>query len=393
MKGYKIFSLILSFLLISCIHVYAEEAISSSISKHQNKLFNITKQIDKKKSELKLLSMEEKNTLIKLSAVEKEIKIGVEKLNRINNQLDNVYRDICSTERSIYLTSWKLKNRQNLLLKRLNAIYKYRGGDLLDILFNTDSLTEMSKRLYFMALIAKADTELIEDIKREKNAYLQRERILQANHNKISEIKKSQQRVLSTQERLKKDRVRLLSEIRGKKSLYSQQIAELERNSLELRQLIKSLEAKRIEREKYFIGREKYVLHGSGNLPWPVKNRKLYREFGKYKHPKFDVFVMNKGIDILADKGETVTSINEGNVIFANWFKGYGMLVIIDHGKGLYSLYANLAKILVSCNQRVSKGTPIGKIGNPMAGDIYNFHFEIRVNGEPVNPLNWLTRG
>ncbi|MEW6095569.1 MAG: peptidoglycan DD-metalloendopeptidase family protein [bacterium] len=378
--------LILSFLLISCIYGYAEDSISSAIIKEKGKLYNVTKDINEKKYKLKQISGKEKNTLRELSRVERELKSGGKKLNSLRIQLANVYKDVCRTKRSIYAASLELKNRQGVFLKRLNAIYKYRRGNLLEILFNTEDFTQMSKYLYFMALIAKADTELINDIKGKKNTYLQKEKILQSKHDKIAKIKSSQERVLDRQQRLKKDRERLLDEIRGKKSLYQQQIARLERDSLELKRLIETLEAKKRQTGQY-------ILRGSGDLPWPVKNRKLYRAFGKYKHPKFDAYVMNKGIDISAANGETVTAIKEGKVVFANWFKGYGMLVMIDHGNGLYSLYAYLSKILVCVNEKVSKGTPIGKVGNPFCDEGYNLHFEIRVNGEPVDPLHWLMRG
>jgi septal ring factor EnvC (AmiA/AmiB activator) len=378
--------LIFSFLLINCKYSYAD-AISSSISKQKTKLYKVTKDIKKKKYKLKQLTRQEKNILRKLAEVERQLRIGGDRLNQLRRQLANVYKDVCRTQRSVYSASYELKKRQNILLRRLKAIYKYRAGQgVLGSLLNTDNFADISKRLYFMTLIAKADTELIKEIKRKKNTYLQRKKILQSKYNKIAKIKKSQQRLLNKQKRLKKDRQRLLSKIRSKKSLYQRQIAKLERDSLEIKRLIKKLEAKKLQAGKY-------ILRGRGDLPWPVKNRKLYRGFGKYKHPKFDAYIVNKGIDILAAKGETVTSIKEGKVVFANWFRGYGMLVMIDHGKGLYSLYAHLAKILVSVGEKVSKGSPIGKVGNPFGGDKYNLHFEIRVNGEPVDPLDWLMKG
>lgn len=382
MNVYKII-LILSFLLITCIYGYAQDV---TISKEKAKLSNVIKDIDKKKYELRKVKKEEENILRELSVVEKQLRDGGVKLNSIRGQLTNLYKDVCKTQRSVYSASIELKKRQNILLKRLNAIYKYRGGDLIEILFNTDNFVDMSKQLYFMALIAKTDTELINDITEKKNTYLQKEKILQSKHKEISKVENSQQKILDRQEKLKKDRQQFLSKIQSKKSLYQNQITKLEQDSLNIKQLIKTLEAKKIQPQKY-------IVRGSGNLPWPVKNRECYRGFGKYKHPKFDVYVMNKGIDILASQGEIVTSVKEGKVVFANWFKGYGMLVMIDHGEGLYSLYAHLANILVSSGEKVSKGIPIGKIGNPFDEDGYNLHFEIRVNGEPVDPLDWLRGG
>ncbi|MEW6609133.1 MAG: peptidoglycan DD-metalloendopeptidase family protein [bacterium] len=371
--------LILSFLLLSCVQGYTDD-----ISQKKGKLSNITKEIEKKKSKINYLSGQEKNAVHELAKVEIQIKTTADKINLLEKQLTNVQENIGLTQKSVNLTSAQLNRRQQILLKRLTAIYKYRGGDLLGNLLNTDDFTEISKRLYFMSLIAHADTELIEDINNKKNAYLQKKRILQSHHNKLCKIEKSQENFLNKQERLKKNRKRLLTKIQGEKSLYQQQISKLERDSLELKQLIKNLEMR-----KTHEGRQ-IVLRGKGDLPWPVKNRKLYRGYGSYKHPKFNAQIVNKGIDILTPQGETVFSVKDGKVVFANWFKGYGMLVMIDHGEGLYSLYAHLSNILVDVGNKVSKGSSIGIVGGPFESEGYNFHFEIRVNGEPDNPLNWL---
>jgi len=374
--------LILSLLLITCIHGDTD----SSIDNEKRKLSNITKEISKKKDKLNQIIRDEKNTLNKITELERELKIGGEKLNLHKIQLNNVYKQVCKTQRDVYSASEELKKRQFIFLKRLKSIYKYRGGELFEILFHTDNFADFSQRLYFMGLIAQADSELIEGVKIKKNIYMHRERILQSEYKKVSAIKRVQENLLSKQKRLKDNRERLLEKIRDEKSLYQQQIAKLERDSLAIAQLIKSLEAKKLPTRRE-------TLHGTGDLPWPVKNKTICQGFGKYKHPKFDVYVVNKGIDMLCPQGETVTSIKEGKVVFANWFKGYGMLVMIDHGKGLYSLYAYLGDIFVQVGENVSKGTPLGKVGSPLRNENYNFHFEIRVNGEPANPLSWLMHG
>lgn len=386
-EKYKIFSkisLILSFLFITS-YGYTDE-ISSSISKEKSKLANITKNIHQKRNKLKQLTHEEKNTQRKLAEVGKQLELTSNRLNQLKGQLANVHKDVCSNQRALETTNAELKTKQSIFLKRLNAIYKYRGGEVLEILLDSDNIAELSNHLYFMSLIAKTDSELIKEIKKKKYTCLEIGKILQANYNKISKIKGAQEEILNRQKRLKTEKERLLAKICSEKSLYQREIAELERTSLEIKQLIKKLEAKKPQ-----IG--KYIVRGRGDLPWPVKNRKLYREFGKYKHPKFNAYVVNKGIDILANEGEIVSSIKEGKVVFANWFKGYGRVVIIDHGEGLYSLYANLGSILVTVGERVSKGSPIGKVGSPLSEDRYNLHFEIRVHGEPQDPLDWLTRG
>lgn len=103
--------------------------------------------------------------------------------------------------------------------------------------------------------------------------------------------------------------------------------------------------------------------------------------------------MVNKGIDISAPSGQTVTAVKSGSVVYAGWFKGYGMLVMVDHGNGIYSLYAHLANISVGKGQTVNTGTPLGTVGDTGFTTEPCLHFELRIDGQPVNPSGWLRRG
>ena len=147
------------------------------------------------------------------------------------------------------------------------------------------------------------------------------------------------------------------------------------------------LEKKKVP--KSIIG--KGLRASKGHLPWPVIGKVLI-PFGKYKDPKFNIPVFKNGIEIKAKPEEQPKAVYGGRVVFADWFKGYGLLLIINHGNGYHSLYGNLSEIFHKTGDIINKGTAIGTIGAPRLMNVSTLYFEIRYKGRPVDPQIWLKR-
>jgi len=128
-----------------------------------------------------------------------------------------------------------------------------------------------------------------------------------------------------------------------------------------------------------------------GKLPWPISG-KIISPFGKIKNPKFNVYTFNNGIEIQTRPDLEVKAIHDGQVIFADWFEGYGKLVIVDNGGGYYSLYGHLDKIEAQIGKNVYSGNVLGYSGETGSINGYTLYFEIRKDGKPVNPLIWLNK-
>ncbi|MBQ3943625.1 MAG: peptidoglycan DD-metalloendopeptidase family protein, partial [Elusimicrobia bacterium] len=128
------------------------------------------------------------------------------------------------------------------------------------------------------------------------------------------------------------------------------------------------------------------------DLPWPV-NGKIILNYGKNKHPDYpdlgtkDALIISNGIKIKAADNSHVKSVEEGTVMFAQEFRRYGKMIIVNHKDVFYSFYCQLNKILVKENQKISKQQDIAKLGK---GENAVLYFEIRQSGEPENPLLWL---
>lgn len=124
-------------------------------------------------------------------------------------------------------------------------------------------------------------------------------------------------------------------------------------------------------------------------LPWPVAGA-VQQRFGRTRDARFGTTVVRNGVDIAAAAGTVVRAVHGGTVAFADQFEGFGRLVIVDHGTQAFSLYGYLSAIRVARGSPVQAGEAVGEVGEAPAGGP-SLYFELRVDGRPVDPLQWLT--
>ncbi len=127
-----------------------------------------------------------------------------------------------------------------------------------------------------------------------------------------------------------------------------------------------------------------------GDLSWPVNGR-IASRFGTVPAGRFGTTIVRNGIEFAAAEGATVTAVHEGTVAFAAPFAGFGTLVIVDHGDSAFTLYGHLLDAAVGAGAQVSRGAVLGRVGLAPAGGAA-LYFELRIDGRPVNPLQWLRR-
>jgi septal ring factor EnvC (AmiA/AmiB activator) len=121
----------------------------------------------------------------------------------------------------------------------------------------------------------------------------------------------------------------------------------------------------------------------------PVRGN-IVETFGKHKHPEFNSYTFSKGLSIAAGAGTEIKAIYDGSVIFADYFKGYGNMVIVDHGGGYFSLYAHASKITKKVGAEVVRNETLGTVGDLDSAKGPMLYFEIRYQGKPVDPAGWV---
>ncbi len=171
---------------------------------------------------------------------------------------------------------------------------------------------------------------------------------------------------------------------------YIQSRKELESLLVEEDKLL--AKSKQLEEELKKLQEEsKKIKYAGGKMLWPAeKGTYISSYFGNRLHPIHKVWRMHNGIDIPAPGGSNIRAANSGTVIRATWDSGYGWYIIIDHGGGISTLYAHARELVAKAGDKVERGQVIAKVGTTGTSTGNHLHFEVRVNGTPVNPLNYV---
>ncbi len=191
----------------------------------------------------------------------------------------------------------------------------------------------------------------------------------------------------------------LLAEVRDDRTTHERMAAELEEASRRLESLVRQLTRRAAARPVVVrpgepgAPRPPAVGLGTlrGQLPWPTEGR-IVEGFGRQVHPRFGTETFRRGVDIEAEEGAPIRAVYGGTVLYRGWLKGYGNLIILDHGQGYYTLYAHASELLVSEGDRVRAGQGIARVGDTgsLAGP--RLYFEVRYQGRPEDPEQWLRR-
>jgi len=353
----------------------------------KKELQEIQKKLSEEKLRVKQTIKKEKSILQELEQINKLLREKRKELKYYERRLSETYSKIRTLENEISLLNGKLKTRKDLLNERLRTIYKQRHGDIAFILISAKDYQDLIKRSRYISYIAYYDSKLvrtyrdeIEDLnnKMEYMKVLQKE--LEINKN---DVKKKTEEIQVDREKKNE----MLASIKSRRSSYEEMIKELEESSKRLLEMIEKLKEK--ELPSSITGKGFREL--KGYLPWPITGKVLI-PYGKQKDPTFNIQTFKKGIEIEANIGDPVRAVSGGHVVYADWFKGYGLLLIINHGGGYHTLYAHLSEIFHKTGGIIKKGETVGKIGESGILNEPSLYFEIRYKGKPLDPLDWLKR-
>jgi septal ring factor EnvC (AmiA/AmiB activator) len=362
-------------------------------SADRQELQRIKKEMREKKQKLKRADKQERSILSDLDAIDRDVQAGKTALESQQKKLHAAEVSLREVEKSNEVVHRELAGLKEAYARRVRALYKMsRNGSAVGLLEPAGSMDAV-RRSRYLVVIAERDRRLIEDygnalerlagqqaeIAKNREVFLERHRAIEAEKH--------------TLEVRKRKKAFLLASVRKEKGLYEQTLRELEESSASLWAMIRKAERERqsAKRESAHSVPQGSQRDGSARFSWPVEGQVLTK-FGMQQHPQFKTMVFRRGIEISAREGEPVHAVSDGRVAFANWYKGYGNLVIIEHGPGFYTLYGNLSRLDLTENDRVSKGQVIGLAGDTGSLKGSKLYFEVRRNGEAQDPLQWLAK-
>ena len=280
--------------------------------------------------------------------------------------------------------------RREAILARLRVQYMEGRFGHWKPLLAADSYGDFQRRLRYLSAVSARDYGLIETFKTDLTSMQEAEGQREAARTGMVAYKRSTEKHLEEIKAVKKEKKLYLAKLTQEKESNERVLQELERSASRIDSLLRELEQRR--RAAAARPPAGSLSKGvKGGLPWPAEGSVL-TYFGRQKHPTFNTYVQRKGIEIRTLEGSAIHAVMPGTVVYADWLKGYGLVIILDHANGFFSLYAHASKILTSVGAQVASGQAIGETGDTGMTGENTLYFELREGAEPVDPLQWLAK-
>ena len=282
--------------------------------------------------------------------------------------------------------------RRRTLASRVRRMYMQGPQHDLEQILSSESFSTLVARLKFRAMLARLDGNLVEQTRRQANQIAAEQKQLQAALAGIWQAREEVRGENLRLELLEAERRGLLRELNEEQDRTAGELARLSRQEQQLVDLLARLEERRQQDDR--TGRTEAgagvaFVDRKGDLPWPATGS-VVREFGRSVHPRFGTVTEHNGLSIATAPGAPVYAVAPATVEFADHLPGFGRCVILDHGAGHYTLYANLARFFVSRGSAVSGGQILAELDTDGETDRPELYFEIREGRDARDPRSWL---
>lgn len=298
-----------------------------------------------------------------MSNVENEVKEVQAKVDSLSYQINKTASDISETEKKIAKKEKEMAEREDNLNERLKVMYKNGSIGFVDVLLGSGSISEFVSNLEIIQKIYKNDMEVLETLQRE--------------HDELQAIKKELEKKKTNLAAQKEELAAEQKELETKKAALKKEEDALKAEADRLTKEILSM----IDTSSKYVG---------GEFTWPCPaSTYITSSFGNRLHPILKQWIFHTGVDIGCSSGKDILAAASGKVILAEYYGGYGNCVMIDHGGGIVTLYGHSSKLCVSKGDVVTRGQVIAKVGSTGRSTGPHLHFEVRKNGEYINPMSY----
>ncbi|MEA1960901.1 MAG: peptidoglycan DD-metalloendopeptidase family protein [Bacillota bacterium] len=376
-KRKKIVGFFLMFIFVLGVMI---PAYGIDVDEQQQRLKELTQQINRQRNALNDTKQKEKNIMGNIYSIERDITKTQSEITSLSDRVSYLEEKLAVTEDEINILEDNLEKQTLFLRERL--VYIYEAGDVsyLEVLLAAEDLKDFLTRYDLLNTILEQDQDLIkqiaqqqQDLRLKKSEFEVQQRELQ--NAQVTQLEKKE--ILGQQ---KGEKQKVLASVQTERQQCENAVAELERASNQIKTLIRQAQS----------GGDQSSI-GTGSYTWPTPScSTITSPFGMRFHPILKRNKLHTGVDIGATYGSNIVAADSGKVVFSGYMNGYGGTIVIDHGAGMSTLYAHQSKRLVSVGDLVTKGDTIGKVGSTGWSTGPHLHFEVRVNGTPVNPMDYI---
>jgi septal ring factor EnvC (AmiA/AmiB activator) len=346
------------------------DRIRGEIARLKERLEDVRRKARTAEEELEVVDIE-------LGIRSRELRIALD----IQAQLE---RERVALEGQIAAILSRIGEQKNQLRTRLVALYRLGGLSYLRMFLSLSDQRDPSSAISMLGFLIHHDSRLIsrfqssrEQLALRKAELADRQKRIAAATAVIAQRRREIAAAVAAKERL-------LASLRVQETGSEQQIADLEEKARRLERLVDLLS----KQGGGWIP-ESDVRAFRGALAWPADG-KVIEQFGRQRNAKFATYTMNNGLKIEAPARSPVRAVYQGTVLFSQWFKGYGNLIILDHGNRVFSLYGNLLGPTVAVGDPITTGQAIAGVGEGEEAESGYLYFEIREDNRPEDPQKWL---
>ena len=365
----RIAAILLVFILsIPFANVYAKSP--NEIDKLKQEQDKLNKQIQQTQKNINQVKSEKKSVSKAIEDLDYKLNQAEDELSNVENLLSQLENQIAVTTMDLERASKDASSQKELLKKRVRVMYENGNAGYLSVILNSTSFSDFISRLDFLKKIINFDMNLLGKMKDHRDSVADKKSQLQSEMDEKEMLKKKIGEKKEQVATAKQDREKTLKDLTSDLKELERQEDKLLAQSNEIAKKIVSMQSS-----------NKYI---GGKIGWPSPGYyKVTSPFGYRTHPILKKKKLHTGIDIAVPSGTSVVAANSGKVIYSGYYGGYGNTVIIDHGGKISTLYAHNSKLLVKVGDEVEKGKVIST--GP------HLHFEVRENGQPVDPMKYLT--
>lgn len=367
--------------LVCCILISTSEIFAQSevdvLQQQRQQVQQQRQQVQQQRDQLKKL---ETTAEKKRSGLQKRLKSTETTLQSQEAELDKSTKALKSLEQTLTQTEASYRQQQLAVVARLQFLQRQRDRQGLSLLLKSSNLNDLLDKRYRLKKLFDSDRKSLATLK-EQTTKLNGQRLqVEMKKNEISLIMQqllAQKNELNAQSSYQKE---FIKHLKTNREALESAMMQLERDSNSIGQII---------RQRSIGDSRGIIITGRGVMTIPV-DAEITSGFGSRTHPILGYEKFHAGLDFGADSGSTIRSAAAGVVIYAQWYGGYGNAVIVDHGSGITTLYGHAEGFYVAEGDTVQKGQPIAAVGSTGFSTGPHLHFEVRQNGEPIDPVPYL---
>lgn len=367
------------------------DPIQQKIERERKTLERLKDEIEENKKFADQAEKKKESVLQAIQELDERLLLRRQERQDINRQLKEKDRELEEISAQRNMVRARIADRRASILARLRVQYMEGRFGYLKALLAAESYSDFLRRFRYLSAVSEREYDLLSGYRRDMDQLELVERQREEARNEMLAFKKHTERKLEEIQGLKREKKLYLTSIVQEKESYERTLAELERSAARVDSLLKELEQRRKAAASRPPALPEGALPAKGMLQWPADGE-VVSFFGRQKHPNFETYIQRKGIEIRTQEGSSIRAVMAGNVVYADWLKGYGLVVILDHGNGVFSLYAHASALLVKVGEQVRTGHVIGETGETGLTGESMLYFELRLGAEPVDPLIYLAK-